>query len=70
MKRRRLEEEMEAEVRFHIERHAEDLVRSGVGREEATRRARLDFGGVESHKDSMRASIRLESHLRKPGRNW
>ncbi len=58
-KRPRLEKEMEAEVSFHIERRAEDLVRSGVSREEAARRARVDFGGVESHKDAMRASVGL-----------
>jgi predicted permease len=59
VKRPRLEQEMEAEVRFHLERRAEDLVRSGVSTEEATRQARVDFGGLESHKDAMRASVGL-----------
>ena len=58
-KRSRLEREMKAEVSFHIESRAEDLVRSGVSPEEATRRARVDFGGLESHKDAMRASVGL-----------
>jgi len=57
--RRQLESGMEAEVRFHLESYAEDLVRSGVPRPEAMRRARIEFGGIESHKDAMRASLGL-----------
>jgi putative ABC transport system permease protein len=57
--RQQLETGMEAEVRFHLESYAEDLVRSGVPRPEAMRRARLEFGGIESHKDAMRASLGL-----------
>ncbi len=56
-KPRQLENEMEAEVRFHIESYAADLVRSGVPEQEAMRRARIGFGGIESHKDAMRASV-------------
>lgn len=59
VKRPRLEKEMEAEVSFHIESRTQDLVRSGVCPEEAARRARVDFGGLESHKDAMRASVGL-----------
>jgi predicted permease len=57
VKPRRLENEMEAEVRFHLESYAADLVRNGVSEPEAMRRARIEFGGVESHKDAMRASL-------------
>ena len=56
-KRRRLEMEMEDEVRFHLESHVDELVRRGIPVAEATRRARLEFGGIESHKDAMRASV-------------
>jgi predicted permease len=59
VKRARLETAMEAELRFHIESIAEDLVRSGVPQPEALRRARIQFGGVESHKDAIRASLGL-----------
>jgi hypothetical protein len=59
VKRTLLEIAMEAEVRFHIESYAEDLVRSGVPEEQAMRRARIEFGGIESHKDAIRASIGL-----------
>jgi predicted permease len=50
---------MEEELRFHIESIAEDLVRSGVPQREAMRRARIQFGGIESHKDAIRASLGL-----------
>ena len=53
----RREKEMDTEMRFHMESYAEDLVRSGVARDEALRRARVEFGGVELHKDHIRASI-------------
>jgi hypothetical protein len=59
VKRSHLETDMEAEVTFHLESYADDLVRSGVPPQEATRRARLQFGGIESHKDAMRASLGL-----------
>jgi predicted permease len=54
LRRSRMEREMEAELRFHIEALAEDLVRSGVRRQEALRRARLEFGGLESAKEECR----------------
>ena len=59
VKRSQLENAMEVEVRFHIESYAADLVRSGVPQPEAMRRARIEFGGVESHKDAIRASLGL-----------
>jgi len=59
IKRPRLEREMETEVRFHIDSFAEDLIRSGVPEPEARRRARIEFGGIESHKDAVRASLGL-----------
>ena len=59
IKRPRLERKMETEVRFHIDSFAEDLIRSGVPEPEARRRARIEFGGIESHKDAVRASLGL-----------
>jgi predicted permease len=43
-------EELEAELRAHIELRADDLERSGLGRAEAERRARIEFGGREKYK--------------------
>src|SRR6266404_3744285 len=52
--RSRMESEMDAELRFHMEAYAEDLVRSGLARHEAMRRARLEFGGIERAKEECR----------------
>jgi predicted permease len=49
-----LENDMDAELRFHIEAFAEDLVRGGMARQEAMRRARLEFGGIERTKEECR----------------
>ena len=45
---------MDAELLFHIEVYAEDLVRSGVPRQEAMRRARREFGGIDRAKEECR----------------
>jgi len=54
VRRSRMESEMDTELRFHIEAFAEDLVRSGVPRQEALRRARIEFGGIERAKEECR----------------
>ena len=54
LRRSRMEDEMDAEMRFHIESYAEDLVRNGAGRQEAMRRARLEFGGIDRAKEECR----------------
>jgi predicted permease len=53
-RRARMESEMDAELRFHIETFAEDLIRSGIPRQEALRRARIEFGGIERAKEECR----------------
>lgn len=52
--RPRMENEMDAELRFHIEARADDLVRNGEPREEALRRAKIEFGAVERAKEECR----------------
>jgi hypothetical protein len=49
-----VEREMDAELRFHMETYAEDLVRKGLLREDALRRARLEFGGMEQTQEECR----------------
>src|SRR5262249_9772191 len=56
-RRSRFERDMAAELRFHIESYTEDLIRSGVPRDQAQRRARLEFGSVEWKKDDCRAAL-------------
>ena len=55
-RRTRMESEMETELRFHIDMFAEELVRRGVSREEAMRRARIEFGGIERAKEEGRGA--------------
>ncbi len=43
--------EIEEELRSHIQHRADDLERSGLGRAEAERRARIEFGGQERFKE-------------------
>jgi len=57
LRRSLLESEMDAELHFHIEAFTEELVRSGVSRQEAIRRARIEFGGVERVKEECRDNI-------------
>ncbi|MFZ0416090.1 MAG: ABC transporter permease [Candidatus Acidiferrales bacterium] len=52
--RSRTERDMDAELRFHIETRAEDLIRSGISHDEALRRARMEFGGVDKAKEECR----------------
>ena len=57
--RRRLEAEMEAELADHLERRIADLMHSGMSREGAVRRARIELGPALVHKEGMRASLGL-----------
>jgi hypothetical protein len=52
--RSRVEDEMDAELRAHIQDRASDLERSGLPRAEAERRARLEFGGCQKYKEEIR----------------
>ncbi len=54
LQRRHVEREMDDELRFHMEAYAEDLMRGGVERGEAERRARLEFGSVGQTKEACR----------------
>ncbi|QNI33744.1 ABC transporter permease [Alloacidobacterium dinghuense] len=51
-----LNSEMEDELAFHIEAYANDLMRSGLPREEAFRRARAELGGLAAQKENCRAA--------------
>ena len=52
----RLEGEMDAELRSHIEAYTEDLIRSGIVPREARRRARIEFGSIEQTKEDCRSA--------------
>src|SRR5206468_9989324 len=53
-RRKTVEEELDDELRFHLEREAEKHTNSGVDRDEALRRARLAFGGLDQVKEECR----------------
>src|ERR1700758_4965856 len=53
-RRRALERELDEELRFHLEQSVERYAKSGLPREEALRRARLEFGGLEQAKEECR----------------
>jgi predicted permease len=54
-----MEREMDSELRFHIERYTEDLVRQGIPIKEAKRRARMEFGALEARKEECREALGL-----------
>ena len=57
LRRARMEREMDEEMRFHIEAYAADLAARGVPHPEALRRARLEFGGMETTKHECRDAV-------------
>src|ERR1700724_1856409 len=50
----RAESELDKELRFHLERQIADYVAAGISPEEARRRAKLEFGGLDRVKDEVR----------------
>ena len=71
IRRRRFESEMTEEVRFHIDRRTDDLMSlEGLSRDEALRRARLEFGSFEKYKEEARQAFGLRwiDELRADGR--
>ncbi len=66
LRRKRVESSIDQEIRLHLEAYTEDLVRSGVSRDEAERAARIEFGGVEAYKEQCRDArgLRLLDDLR------
>jgi putative ABC transport system permease protein len=53
-RRARTEKQLDAELRFHLEQQIADYVGTGMTPEEARRRARLEFGGLEQVKEECR----------------
>src|SRR5215475_15960122 len=75
-RRGKQEEELEKEVRFHLDQHTSDLIAQGHSPEEARRQARLALGGPEQVKEKLR-DVRgtrwlgdLAQDLRYAGRMW
>ncbi len=54
LRRRKMEEQLEKELRFHLEQHANELIAQGCNPQEARRQARLAIGGPEQVKENCR----------------
>src|SRR5262245_3455750 len=59
LRRGKVEREMDAELRFHLEMETAENVRRGMGEEEARRAALRSFGGVEQTKEVYRDIARF-----------
>jgi len=57
--KRASDEQMNSELRFHIDELTEEHIAAGMSPEEAHRRARLDFGGDENLKEQVRDVYRI-----------
>jgi putative ABC transport system permease protein len=55
-RRRHVETGLAAEIEFHIETRARDLVARGMSEEAARRTARIEFGSVERYKEEVRSA--------------
>ena len=68
--RAQLSDEMDEELRSHIQLRADDLERSGMPRAEAERRARIEFGGYQRYKEESYEAFRRQFHRDFPCRTF
>src|SRR6266436_1177686 len=54
LRRKKMEEHLEKELRFHLEQHTNELIAQGYSRDEARRQSRLSIGGPEQVKENCR----------------
>ena len=52
--RAQMDEQLEKELHYHLEQHANDLIAQGHSKDQAWRRARLELGGPEQVKENCR----------------
>jgi putative ABC transport system permease protein len=53
-RKRRVEKQLDAELRFHLDEQTRDYIAAGMGPAEARRRVALEFGGIEQIKEDCR----------------
>ena len=56
-RRSQVADDMDEELRSHIQHRADDLERSGMNRAEAERQARIEFGGQERFKEECHEAL-------------
>ena len=63
--RNRVEQELDDELRYHLEQQVASYIRQGLAHDDAVRRARLEFGGLDQIKEEHRDArgISLVDHL-------
>jgi predicted permease len=54
LRRRKMEDRLEKELRFHLDQHVSELIARGFSPDEALRRSRLALGGPEQVKENCR----------------
>jgi putative ABC transport system permease protein len=54
LRRKKMEEQLERELQFHLEEHEMALIAGGAGQAEARRQARMTLGGAEQVKEECR----------------
>src|SRR2546430_16655164 len=54
LRRTKMEEQLEKELRFHLDQHASELIARGHSLNEARRQARVALGGPEQVKENCR----------------
>jgi len=54
LRRNEMEEQIERELRFHLDQHISDLIARGLSPEQARREARLALGGPQQVKEQCR----------------
>lgn len=57
--RSRINQDIEAELQFHIDSYTQQLIDSGVPPQEAARQSKVEFGPVDTQKEKFRAAIGL-----------
>jgi len=70
LRRRRVDEEIDEELSYHLQRQIDEFVVSGMDPREARYAARREMGGVELQREECRDSLglRLVDELRHDGR--
>src|SRR5947209_9414996 len=58
-RRAQADQQLDDELRDHLERKTEEYVAKGMAPEEAQRRARFDLGGIEQTKEKCRDARRV-----------
>jgi len=57
--RTRVDNDVESELKFHIDAHTQQLIDSGISTREAERRSKAEFGRADVQKEKYRAAIGL-----------